>query len=101
MSFFDSETERDIIAHMNADHGDAILAWVQAFTECRDASAAVMQSIDQTGTNVMCTSTTGDALQRVPFSPPLSSPGDVRARLIKLSREARRLIESDQKNTQQ
>ena len=89
MSFFDLDTERDIIAHMNTDHADAILAWVQAFTDRQDASTARMISIDAQGTDIECTTPAGAAQVRVVFTPPLDTPASVRGKLIRLSREAR------------
>lgn len=92
MSFFDHDTERDIVTHMNADHADAILAWVHAFGQQPNAQSARMLSIDAEGTDIHCATPSGDAQVRIAFTPPLDTPDSVRGRLIKLSRQAREQI---------
>jgi len=71
--------ERDIIAHCNADHPDAMAAIARA------PGAWRMVGVDVDG----CDLARGERVVRVAWSAPVANAGDVRRELIRLAREAR------------
>ena len=78
------EAEDEIVAHMNADHGDALRAY------CRHArgvepSAAEMVGIDCDGIDVRA----DGALLRVEFESPVTNAGKAREALAALARTGR------------
>ena len=84
-------TER-IITHMNADHADAVLLYVQAFAAIENATSARMVSIDLLAMTLEYECPKGPGLARIVFDPPLTGPQEVRARLVALVNEARRVL---------
>ena len=74
-----ADLEPEAVAHMAADHQDAV-----------DAIAGEagwrLAGLDAEGMDFAC----GDDLRRIPFDPPLSHGRELRPRLIRLAREARR-----------
>jgi putative heme iron utilization protein len=82
-----------IIAHMNADHADALVLYCRAFAGV-EAQSATMEDVDHLGFRVYAR--VGDESQdlRIAFSRPASTPKDARAVLVEMVREARSKLES-------
>ena len=82
-----------IISHMNADHGDANLAYVQAFAGLPEASAADMVAVDARGMDFAVTTPAGTVPARVAFPSPVANAGAVQAVVIAMLGDARRLLD--------
>jgi len=77
------------IAHMNADHGDAVLAYARGLAGLGWATAARLQAIDAAGIVVEATDGARREAARVDFPAPLAGPAALRAALVDLARAAR------------
>jgi putative heme iron utilization protein len=76
--------EPDALAHMNADHADAIAAYC-ASRGVTETEGAVMVGIDADGFDVRA----GDRVLRFAFDAPVTSGADLRRTLAELARRAR------------
>jgi putative heme iron utilization protein len=77
------------IAHMNADHADALVLYCRAFSRATDVSAATMTGVDRYGFEMSAKTPDGPRPVRVAFAEPVSSAQEVRAALIAMVRDAR------------
>jgi putative heme iron utilization protein len=79
--------EPGIIEHMNADHREAIRLYA---TRLAGASEGVwrMSGIDPEGCDLICEGDTKEA-RRIRFAAPISTPGEARAKLVRLANTAR------------
>ena len=77
------------IAHLNADHADALLAMAHAFTGYTDATAATCAGADRYGLDLMLETPRGRAPARVGYAEPITTPGGLRAATVELARRAR------------
>ncbi len=77
------------VAHMNEDHADANLAYVQRLTELKDATAATLVGLDRYGLTLRADTPSGPRMARVPFPKPLTASEEVRPAVIELLRVAR------------
>lgn len=80
---------RAILEHMNADHGEAMLAYCRAFTRATDATAAHMTGIDRYGFELSAVTGRGPRPIRLAFPAPIETPEDARRELVALARRAR------------
>ena len=78
-----------IIAHMNADHADALALVCRHHAGRPDTVEARMTAVDRYGFEVLATGPAGRAGVRIGFPGPLSSTDDVRAVLVAMVRDAR------------
>jgi putative heme iron utilization protein len=78
-----------IIAHMNADHADAMVLYVKAFSRATGVAAARMTAIDRYGFEMSATTGDGPRLVRLAFATPIGTPEDARAALISMLKDAR------------
>jgi heme iron utilization protein len=78
-----------IVAHMNADHADALVLYCAAFSKARDISSAAMTSIDRYGFEMSAKTSEGPRPVRLAFPQPVSTPEEARAALIAMVSEAR------------
>ena len=79
-----------IIDHMNDDHADAVLLYVQTFGGRADATAAQLVEFDTRGMVIRFSTGGGDESEcRIPFDAPLDSAGDARRRLVEMAQQAR------------
>lgn len=77
------------VAHMNADHADALVDIVQAYGSVPDATAVRVVSMDDAGMDVEVSVDDGAPRHtRVPFNPPITD-GEVREYLVDLAHQAR------------
>lgn len=86
---FDADTERDILAHMNADHAETLPEYLALIGEL-PAGAATMVGLDSLGFHIRH----GKRITCVPFPEPVTSPGQVRQSLIAMLQAARAAGES-------
>jgi putative heme iron utilization protein len=83
-----------IIAHMNADHADALALYCRAFSKATDITSASMTGIDRYGIEMSAITTEGPRPIRVAFARPVSTPEEARAVLVAMVKDARfRLVE--------
>lgn len=78
-----------IVAHMNEDHADALLAYARAFTAAADARAAVMTGIDRHGFEMRVETGEGERAERLAFERAIATPTEARKALVGLVRKAR------------
>ena len=81
-----AEVAAGTIAHMNEDHRNANLAYVQVLAGLTTATDATMAGIDRYGVTLQATTPEGPRLARVPFPEPLSSADEARPAVIALLR---------------
>ena len=82
-------TAAGIIAHMNDDHGDAMVLYCKAFSKATDISAASMTGIDRYGFELSAVTSDGPRPVRLAFPAPVRTPEDARAALIAMLNDAR------------
>jgi putative heme iron utilization protein len=85
-----AEAAQEIIGHMNADHADALLLIARRFAG-EVASEASMTSVDRLGFHLRLKTGDGVHGRRVAFLREVGSKDEVRAVLVEMVREARRL----------
>lgn len=78
-----------ICKHMNKDHGDAVLTYVQVFGNTQTATSATMNSIDTTGMDLTAQVDNEPVPVRVTFDHPLSSAQDAHHVLVDMLKQAR------------
>ena len=79
------------VAHLNEDHGDALLAIARELAGARGAVAAFCTGIDRYGIDLSCTVAGQSTAARVAFDEPLLAAADVRRATVALARRAREL----------
>jgi heme iron utilization protein len=80
------------IAHMNAEHADAMVLYCRAFSRATDVTAASMTAIDRYGFEMSATTGEGPRPIRVAFPKPVSTPDEARQALIAMVNDARRTL---------
>jgi putative heme iron utilization protein len=78
-----------IIAHMNADHADALMLCCKAFSKAVDVNAATMRGIDRYGFEMSVSTPAGPRPIRLPFAKPVTTPAEARAALVAMVKDAR------------
>ena len=78
-----------IIAHMNADHADAMVLYCKAFSRATEITAASMTGVDRYGFDLSVMTPMGPRPVRLAFAAPVSTAEEVRAALIALAKDAR------------
>ncbi len=81
---FFGDAERSIVAHMNADHADALQRYCVAAGVRTGDGDPVMTGIDREGLHVR----TGGRLHRIAFPEPVANPGAARRVLVEMARRA-------------
>jgi heme iron utilization protein len=81
-----------MIAHMNADHADAMVLYCKAFSRATDISSATMTGVDRYGFDMSAKTREGPRPVRVAFARPVSTPEEVRAALVAMVHDARSRI---------
>jgi putative heme iron utilization protein len=77
-----------ILAHMNADHADALRLYCRVFAGVA-AEAATMTAIDRLGMRVRAATAEGPRTLRIAFPRPAHTPADARTVLVEMVRDAR------------
>ena len=80
-----------ICAHMNEDHGDAMIAYAKAFASV-EADAVTMLSVDQTGFDLIARSGGAHRPLRLNFDAPVMTTEEVRKAMVELVRRARQAL---------
>jgi putative heme iron utilization protein len=78
-----------IIAHMNADHSDALVLYCKAFSRAAEITSATMTTVDRYGFEMSAKTTEGPRPVRLAFARPVSTPEEARAALIAMLKDAR------------
>ena len=78
-----------ILAHMNKDHKDALLAYARVLSRIEGATDAVMTAVDRYGFEMKVTAPEGPRPARLSFDSPLATTDEVRKAMISLVRAAR------------
>jgi putative heme iron utilization protein len=81
-----------IVAHMNADHADAMVLYCRAFSKAIDITSASMTGIDRYGFEMSATTREGPRPVRLAFATPIRTAADARAALIAMLQDARRKL---------
>jgi putative heme iron utilization protein len=77
------------LAHMNADHADALVLYCKAFSKATDITSATMTGVDRYGFEMSAKTPEGPRPVRVAFAKPVSTPEEVRAALVAMVKDAR------------
>ena len=77
------------IAHMNADHADAMVLCCNAFSKATDITSATMTGVDRYGFDMSAQTLGGPRPVRVAFANPVSTPEEARAALVEMVKDAR------------
>ena len=82
----------DIVAHMNADHADAMVLYCKAFSKATETTSASMIGIDRYGFEMSAMTNQGPRPVRLAFAKPISTPEEARAALTAMLKDARRKV---------
>jgi hypothetical protein len=85
------EAAAGIIAHMNTDHNDANLLYVQNLANLQNCEDASMLGVDRYGVTLRALTQDGPRMARIGFPSPLSSPDEARPAIIALLDSAKGL----------
>ena len=77
------------IAHMNADHADAMVLYCKAFSKATDITSATMTGVDRYGFDISAKTPDGPRPVRVAFPKPVRTPEEARAMLVAMVKDAR------------
>jgi heme iron utilization protein len=77
------------MAHMNADHADALVLYCKAFSKATDTISARMTGVDRYGFEMSAKTSEGPRPVRLAFAKPVHTPEDVRAALVAMLKDAR------------
>jgi putative heme iron utilization protein len=77
------------IAHLNADHADALVAMAQKLGGYPDATASTCTSADRYGLDLRVVTPRGIAYTRVGYAAPIDSFDELRSAAVELTRRAR------------
>lgn len=81
-----------IAGHMNEDHADSVLFYVQHYAKRKDAQSARLLNLDAEGMDIEATFAAGVETVRVAFDKPLSGPSDAHLVLVEMSKTARKAL---------
>ncbi|MBK5109993.1 MAG: pyridoxamine 5'-phosphate oxidase family protein [Thermoleophilia bacterium] len=82
----------DAIAHLNADHPDALLLMAQAFSDHDESTAAHCTSADRYGLDLALETPQGKQATRINFTERIDQPNGLRAATVDLARRARQAV---------
>lgn len=82
-------SEATMIAHMNDDHPDSVLAYARALAHIDGATRALITAIDRYGFDLLAVTPDGERRARIPFPAEVESTDGARRALIALVRDAR------------
>ncbi|HEY2716844.1 MAG TPA: DUF2470 domain-containing protein [Solirubrobacterales bacterium] len=77
------------IAHLNADHADALLEMAQALGGQPEAIATRCLDADRTGLDLVVATAAGEVPVRVAYEEPIEDPAGLRKATVKLAHRAR------------
>jgi putative heme iron utilization protein len=82
------------IAHLNADHDDALLDMARALAGCQEATAARCLDADRFGLTLLAATPSGEMTVRVPYDEPIDDAEGLRKATVKLAKRARAILAS-------
>ena len=82
------------VAHMNADHAEAMVLYCKAFSKATTISSATMTGVDRYGFEMSAVTPKGPRPIRLVFDSPVSTPEGVRVALMAMLEDARRRLGS-------
>ena len=77
------------IAHMNADHAEAMVLYCKAFSKATEVTSATMTGVDRYGFDMSVKTSQGPRPVRVAFPAPVTTPDQLRAAMVAMAKEAR------------
>ena len=77
------------IAHMNADHAEAMVLYCKAFSKATEVTSATMSGVDRYGFDMSAKTPEGPRPVRVAFARPVTTPDELRAALVAMAKDAR------------
>jgi heme iron utilization protein len=77
------------IAHLNADHADALLDMARVLAGCDEATAARCLDADRFGLTLEATTPTDTLTLRIPYAEPIDDAAGLRKATVKLAHRAR------------
>lgn len=83
----------DAVAHLNADHPDALLLMAQAFLNEPEIIEASCERADRYGLDLQLVTPEGEKAGRVSFTDRIDTPGGLRAATVDLARRARQKLD--------
>jgi heme iron utilization protein len=78
-----------ILAHMNADHANAVLAYATSLAKVPNASAATMTAVDRYGFELAVATPEGPRATRLAFDEPIATTDEVRRAMVAMVKRAR------------
>jgi putative heme iron utilization protein len=84
-----ADAERGILAHMNDDHADAILAYATGLAKIEGASKATMTAVDRYGFEMTVVVEDTPRAVRLAFDEPVATSDEVRRAMVALVKRAR------------
>jgi heme iron utilization protein len=81
------------IAHLNADHADALLDMARALAGCPEATSARCLDADQTALTLEATTPTDTLTLRIPYDEPIPDATALRKATVKLAHRAREAMD--------
>lgn len=78
-----------IVAHMNADHAEAMADYCRAFSKATDISSATMTGVDRYGFEMSALTAEGPRPVRLAFGEPVTTSDEARQALIAMLQAAR------------
>ena len=87
---FTAEQVAAMVSHMNDDHADSVLLYVDAYSDVKGASAARLVSIDAAGMDIQASVDGRDVAVRIGFEKRLKTAKDAHLTLVSLLKRARR-----------
>lgn len=89
---FAPESARAMIDHMNADHAEANLAYVQVYGQLQHATAARLVTLDKEGMDLDVTLPQGNQHLRIPFAHRLEDEADAQRTLVAMAHQAHAVL---------
>lgn len=80
-----------ILAHMNSDHANAVLAYATSLAKVTGASAATMTAVDRYGFELAVVTPEGPRATRLAFDEPVTTTDEVRRAMVAMVKRARAL----------
>jgi len=93
VNYFDADTIRSVVEHMNEDHQDACLCIAKAFSPYPSAQSALLISFDSEGLDMTVTEAKKPSHPvRIAFDKPLARDNQIRGTLVAMTKRARALL---------
>ena len=81
-----------VIAHMNADHPDALIDYCRAFSKATDVASATLTAVDRYGFEMSAVTPEGPRPIRLAFPHEVRTPEAVRTTLVQMLKDARQQL---------